>query len=125
MTPCVLCQIAPERVILETRVARAVLDAYPISEGHTLVVPRLHIGSIYELSSEDQRATWEHVARVRDLLVERYGVESFNIGLNDGTAAGQTISHAHIHVIPRRTGDTPDPRGGVRWVIADKAAYWK
>jgi diadenosine tetraphosphate (Ap4A) HIT family hydrolase len=89
------------------------------------VVPRLHVVSIYELSSADQRAMWEHVARVRGLLVERYGVESFNIGLNDGIAAGQTISHAHRHIIPRRTGDTPDPRGGVRWVIAEKAAYWK
>jgi diadenosine tetraphosphate (Ap4A) HIT family hydrolase len=62
---------------------------------------------------------------VRDLLVERCGVDSFNIGVNDGLAAGQTIEHAHIHVIPRRLGDVPDPRGGVRWIIAEKAKYWK
>jgi diadenosine tetraphosphate (Ap4A) HIT family hydrolase len=68
---------------------------------------------------------WAAVAKTREKLIERYGVESFNIGLNDGAPAGQTIAHAHIHIIPRRTSDVPDPRGGIRWVIADKAPYWK
>ena len=64
------------------------------------------------------------MTRVRSELVERFHPDSFNVGVNDGPAAGQTIPHAHIHVIPRRTGDVPDARGGVRWVIPGKADYW-
>lgn len=100
-------------------------DAYPIAEGHTLVVPLRHVGSVYELSAEEQAASWRLVAEVRRSLIARYGVECFNIGINDGIAAGQTVPHAHVHVIPRWAGDVPDPRGGVRWVIASKAAYWE
>jgi diadenosine tetraphosphate (Ap4A) HIT family hydrolase len=65
------------------------------------------------------------VSQVREDLMARFGVDALNIGVNDGLAAGQTVPHAHIHVIPRRSGDVEDPRGGVRWIIADKAAYWK
>jgi diadenosine tetraphosphate (Ap4A) HIT family hydrolase len=71
-----------------------------------------------------QAAVWRIVAEVRRLLVERYHPDGFNIGLNDGKAAGQTVMHAHVHVIPRRHGDVTEPRGGVRWVVPDKAAYW-
>ena len=67
---------------------------------------------------------WEFVARVREDLKIRLRVDAFNIGLNDGRAAGQTVMHAHIHVVPRRDGDVPDPRGGIRWVIPEKADYW-
>lgn len=73
----------------------------------------------------EQEAIWRLVGRVREQLVVRLAPDAFNIGLNDGFAAGQTVPHAHVHVIPRWKGDVPDPRGGVRWVISGKAQYWK
>jgi diadenosine tetraphosphate (Ap4A) HIT family hydrolase len=121
---CPFCSIAPERALLESDSIVAFLDAFPLTEGHTLVTPRKHVSSIYDLSPSEQCELREIVAKVRTLLMERFEVDSLNIGVNDGLAAGQTVAHAHVHVIPRRTGDVPDPRGGIRWVVADKARYW-
>jgi diadenosine tetraphosphate (Ap4A) HIT family hydrolase len=109
----------------ESGVATALFDGFPISEGHALVVPKRHVASFFDLSLEEQSAVWVMVAQVGAELSSRFCVKDLNIGLNDGPAAGQTVAHAHIHVIPRRPGDVPDPRGGVRWVIAEKAAYWE
>ena len=95
-----------------------------MTQGHTLVVPRRHVASIYELPADDQVALWALVGETRQRLQEDLQPDGFNIGLNDGEAAGQTILHAHIHVIPRRNGDVGDPRGGVRWIIPEKARYW-
>ena len=92
--------------------------------GHTLVVPRRHVASIFELTEEEWGAVWSMVGVVRRELADEEVPDGFNIGVNDGTAAGQTIAHAHVHVIPRRTGDVEDPRGGVRWVIPAKVRYW-
>ena len=87
------------------------------NEGHALVVPRKVVGSIYELDREEWAAVFDLVEKTRDLLMERYHPDGFNIGVNDGPAAGQTVSHAHVHVIPRYKGDVPDPRGGdVLWI---------
>jgi diadenosine tetraphosphate (Ap4A) HIT family hydrolase len=72
-----------------------------------------------------QTAVWQLVAQVRVQLHKEFHPDAFTIGLNDGIAAGQTVPHAHVHVVPRFAGDVPDPRGGVRWVIPDKAAYWR
>jgi len=124
MPDCPFCSLDPSRIVAENETAVAIRDAYPIAEGHTLVIPRAHILSIFELPPEQQAALWHSVAEVRSRLAQQYGTASFNIGLNDGLAAGQTVPHAHIHVIPRRPGDVPDPRGGIRWIIADKAPYW-
>jgi diadenosine tetraphosphate (Ap4A) HIT family hydrolase len=106
-------------------VALAFWDAYPVTDGHALISPRRHVASIYQFSAEDQFALWALVGEVRTLLLRRYAPDGFNIAVNDGIAAGQTIAHAHIHVIPRRTGDVPDPRGGVRNIIPSKARYWE
>jgi diadenosine tetraphosphate (Ap4A) HIT family hydrolase len=125
MSSCPFCSIDSTQSIRKTDTATALFDTFPVSEGHTLVVPRRHVASIYGLPAVEQTALWEMVGDVRRDLIARFGVEAFNIGVNDGAAAGQTIPHAHIHVIPRRPGDVKDPRGGVRWVIAEKAAYWK
>ena len=102
----------------------AVPDAYPVSDGHTLVIPSRHVITIYELTAAEQKPIWELVSEVRKRLLTELRPDGFNIGINDGLAAGQTVMHAHVHVIPRWNGDVPDPRGGIRWVIADKAAYW-
>lgn len=99
-------------------------DGYPVSLGHSLVVPVRHIASLFDLPADEIAAVWAEVARVREQLSAEFGVSAFNIGMNDGLAAGQTVPHAHVHVIPRRIGDVADPRGGVRWVIPEKAAWW-
>ncbi len=110
---------------MDSEEAIAFADAFPLAEGHMLVAPRKHVSSIYELTGPEQAAIWKLVAEVRERLLTGLKPDGFNIGLNDGLAAGQTVDHAHVHVIPRRQGDVPDPRGGIRWVIADNAPYWK
>jgi diadenosine tetraphosphate (Ap4A) HIT family hydrolase len=123
---CPFCSVDRERISIETEHALALPDAFPVADGHTLIVPRKHVSSIYELTAPEQTAIWRLVGQVREqLLASMSPVDGFNIGFNDGLSAGQTVMHAHVHIIPRRTGDVPDPRGGIRWVIADKARYWK
>jgi len=100
-------------------------DAFPVSPGHALVIAEEVTVSIFDLSEDRQAALWRAVDEVRDLQNQRHGPDGFTIGVNDGTAAGQTVSHAHIHVIPRYRNDVPDPRGGIRWVIPSKAVYWR
>jgi diadenosine tetraphosphate (Ap4A) HIT family hydrolase len=121
---CPFCFVSGAGITAENEFAIAVRDSYPLADGHVLVIPRQHVGSIFDLTTADQQAIWSLVARVRALLTKELGVAAFNIGNNDGEAAGQTIGHTHIHVIPRRPGDIPDPRGGVRWIIPWKAKYW-
>lgn len=124
MRECPFCQPHPDRVIDEAANTIALFDGYPVSEGHALVVPKQHVASVYDLPPDEQRALWDHVGVVRGLLLDRFRPQGFNIGVNDGRAAGQTVMHAHIHVIPRRDGDAVDPRGGIRWVLPAKAKYW-
>ena len=111
-------------MLLETEATLAIFDAYPVTEGHALVIPKRHVASVFELPREELDALWTQISAVRRLLADRYSPAGFNVGINDGLAAGQTVPHAHIHVIPRRAGDTADPRGGVRWIIPGKAKYW-
>jgi diadenosine tetraphosphate (Ap4A) HIT family hydrolase len=125
LEPCPFCTIDPTRIWIEREHAIAVRDAFPVADGHILVVPRKHVSSIYELEMHEQQAVWELVGKVRERLLAELKPDGFNIGFNDGLAAGQTVPHAHVHIIPRREGDVPDPRGGIRWVIAENAPYWK
>ena len=125
MSSCPFCELDRDRVLAESSEAVAFSDAYPVTEGHALIIPRRHVISIYQLSPQEQFALWAMVAEVRNLLTQRYAPDGLNIGVNDGPAAGQTIEHAHIHVIPRRKGDVSDPRGGLRYVIPAKARYWE
>lgn len=121
---CPFCEPDADRIWLENDVGIALWDAFPVTQGHTLVVPRQHVASIYDLPADDQAALWALVGEARQRLQDDLHPDGFNIGLNDGLAAGQTILHAHIHIIPRHKGDVSDPRGGVRWVIPDKVRYW-
>jgi diadenosine tetraphosphate (Ap4A) HIT family hydrolase len=104
--------------------AVAIRDGFPVSEGHTLIIPKRHIGSLFEATAEEQAALFDLLGFARQQLLEELKPDGFNIGINDGSAAGQTVMHLHIHLIPRYAGDQPDPRGGVRWIFPDKAAYW-
>jgi diadenosine tetraphosphate (Ap4A) HIT family hydrolase len=121
---CPFCDASPERILGSNDHAIAIPDGYPVADGHTLVVPRRHVNSLFDLSSEERAAVWALADEVRQQLFERFRPDGFNVGLNDGLAAGQTVDHAHVHVIPRFEGDVPDPKGGVRWVIPVKADYW-
>lgn len=121
---CPFCDPHLENLWFESDHGRVIRDGFPISKGHTLIVPKAHVSSFHDLEPEIQTALWKLVAEVRNRLANELQPDGFNIGLNDGEAAGQTVMHAHIHVIPRWKGDVPDPRGGVRWIIPDKARYW-
>lgn len=179
---CPFCSIDPQRIIQSNEHGFAVRDGFPVSEGHSLIIPKRHVGSFFDLSTEEQHALLELLNETRmsfrtsdseekslsssfrpsslsfrpkgeisspslsfrrseateksteissekspSYVIPNEREESpsaFNIGINDGAAAGQTVPHCHIHLIPRYKGDVADPRGGVRWVIADKADYW-
>lgn len=123
-TGCPFCHLEPSRIWLENEVGIAFADSFPVSEGHTLVIPRQHVTSLFDLSPGEQAQLWQLVAEVRQQLVEKHHPDGFNVAVNDGRAAGQTVMHTHIHIIPRYVGDRDDPRGGIRWVIPEKARYW-
>ena len=103
---------------------RAIRDAFPVSPGHTLLVPRRHVGSLFDLTVVEWVELGQLLAQVRTALQAEFRPDGFNVGINDGTAAGQTVMHLHVHLIPRYRGDRPDPRGGIRWIFPDKARYW-
>jgi diadenosine tetraphosphate (Ap4A) HIT family hydrolase len=89
-----------------------------------LVIPKRHVRSFFDLTVAEQLDALNLLQRAKQDLDQQYAPQGYNIGINDGPAAGQTIPHLHIHLIPRYSGDRPDPRGGVRWIIPEKADYW-
>ena len=125
MTGCPFCSIQPDKIIEQNALTFTVRDTRPMSPGHTLIVPKRHIASIFQATKDEVAGLWEAVQQARDGLLKEFSPDGFNIGINDGLASGQTILHLHIHVIPRYKGDMPDPRGGIRWIFPDKAVYWK
>lgn len=122
--PCPFCTLPESRVARRTPLALVVPDAYPVSPGHALIIPVRHVPSFFEATSEERFAVLEALDWARLDVIARHAPDGFNVGINDGTAAGQTIMHLHLHLIPRYAGDSPDPRGGVRWLFPEKAAYW-
>lgn len=119
---CIFCR--PERtILLVSKLSLAVLDEFPVSKGHALVVPKRHAATIWDLTDSEYTDLYRLVRDVKELLVERFSPDGFNVGANCGEAAGQSVWHAHVHVIPRYKGDVPDPKGGVRHVIPLKGFY--
>lgn len=121
-SPCPFC-LEGREVLLESEHAYAILDMFPVNEGHALIIPKRHVALYFDLSEEEQRACWSLLNEVQRLIAQRHHPDGFNVGINAGIAAGQTIHHVHIHLIPRYAGDVPEPRGGVRGVIPDKRSY--
>lgn len=121
---CPFCLLPQERIVRATKHAVAFYDGFPVSQGHALVIPVRHVASFSELSDEECTGLWRLVRQFRAELLAEFTPDGFNVGMNDGQAAGQTVMHAHVHLIPRYDGDVLDPRGGLRWVIPDKADYW-
>src|SRR5436305_284136 len=120
---CPFCAIADERVVEAVDDAFAILDAYPVSPGHTLVIVRRHVADIFEIGKEELAAVVRLIQSARRRIDGEFQPAGYNVGVNIGRASGQTIAHAHFHVIPRYLGDTPDPTGGVRNVIHGKGRY--
>jgi diadenosine tetraphosphate (Ap4A) HIT family hydrolase len=113
-----------QRILGENDHAFWIRDGYPVSPGHSLVIPKRHTGSFFDTSDVERQALLALLDAARAAAKAEFEVENFNIGINDGPAAGQTVPHLHIHLIPRYRGDQADPRGGVRWVIPERADYW-
>jgi diadenosine tetraphosphate (Ap4A) HIT family hydrolase len=123
---CPFCRlIATGQFVIETEHAVAFADAFPVSPGHTLIVPRRHEADLFALPDVERAALWALVPDVKRHIERTSRPNGYNIGVNAGVAAGQTVAHAHLHVIPRYTGDVADSRGGVRWVIPSRAAFWQ
>lgn len=123
-TPCPFCTPPADRIVASNELAVAICDGYPVSPGHTLVIPKRHVASLAGISKDEADAMWSLLAEARTKLDADLKPDGYNVGVNDGRAAGQTVMHLHVHLIPRFDGDRADPRGGVRWVIPEKAAYW-
>jgi len=121
---CPFCALPPERIVLSNLQGMVIRDAFPVTPGHTLVIPRRHIGTFFEVETTERDALMMLLAEAKRRLDEEFKPAAYNIGINDGPSAGQTVPHLHIHLIPRYRGDKEDPRGGVRWVLPDKARYW-
>lgn len=124
MTACPFCSLPAARIVDEVEHCFAIRDAFPVSEGHTLIISKRHVGSLFELGECEALDLFRLVARAKQTLDAEFRPAGFNVGINDGRAAGQTVPHLHVHLIPRYTGDVPDPRGGVRWIFPEKADYW-
>ncbi len=120
---CPFCEIADRPVVCRNQHAFAIHDAFPVSEGHTLVIPHRHVCDVFELTDEELAAVFKLAGEVKSMLVRECSPAGFNVGINFGQAAGQTIEHAHVHIIPRYVGDVDDPSGGIRNVIPGKGHY--
>jgi diadenosine tetraphosphate (Ap4A) HIT family hydrolase len=120
---CPFCYVGAERIVEANPAALAVADAFPVAAGHTLIIPRRHVTSFFELTGEEVAAIHELLCRVKDHLDKRRKPGGYNVGVNVGAVAGQTVAHVHIHLIPRYAGDVPDPVGGVRDIIPGKGRY--
>jgi len=117
--------IESERVLGVDELFAVLKDKFPVTPGHTLIIPRRAVLRFADLNASERARLLELVNWTqRHLSAIAPMAEGFNLGVNDGKAAGQTIAQFHFHVIPRRSGDVADPRGGVRWVISEKAKYW-
>jgi diadenosine tetraphosphate (Ap4A) HIT family hydrolase len=123
-TDCPFCAIDPRRILAESDLALTLRDGFPVSPGHTLVIPRRHCADLFDATPEELAALWQALRVAADGLVREHGADGFNLGVNVGAAAGQTVMHLHVHLIPRYAGDQADPRGGIRRIFPELADYW-
>jgi len=121
---CPFCKLDNDRILIDNDHALAFRDGFPVTEHHTLVIPKRHVTDYFQLNEEEHTAIQSLLTIIRGKILETdLRVEGFNIGWNCGEPAGQTIFHAHVHLIPRRHGDVENPRGGVRHLIPGKGSY--
>jgi len=124
---CPFCEIAAsdrdQCIIHHNEIAFVIRDGFPVSKGHTLIIPRRHVESFFETTDSEKEALFSLLEDTKKALDIEFSPQAYNIGINDGIAAGQTVAHLHVHLIPRYEGDMKDPRGGVRGVIPEKQKY--
>jgi len=118
---CIFC--GDPSMVIENDLAFAHYDSYPVNPGHCLIIPRRHVAEYFEATTEEKAAIWALVDEMKTILDEEHKPDGYNVGVNIGKAAGQSVPHIHIHMIPRYKGDMEDPRGGVRGVIPHKQKY--
>ena len=121
---CIFCEMPSSRIILQNELAFAIRDGFPVTEGHSLIIPKRHVADYFELFQPELNAIQSLLQQAKSALVaEGPDIQGFNMGVNSGAVAGQTVFHCHVHLIPRREGDVPDPKGGVRGVIPSRQKY--
>ena len=123
MTECPFCGPAAEEVVLQGRLWYARWDRYPVSPGHLLLIPCRHVAGLFDATEEEMAELPRLLHKAKALIDEKFHPDGFNVGVNCGEAAGQTVMHLHVHLIPRFHGDMDDPRGGVRGVIPERRKY--
>ena len=112
---CIFCDyLNRKEFIAENELAFAIYDNFPVNKGHVLIMPKRHFASYFDATQDEIKAFYDLIHKIKDLLDSKFKPDGYNIGINIGEAAGQTIFHLHIHVIPRYTGDIKNPRGGIR-----------
>jgi diadenosine tetraphosphate (Ap4A) HIT family hydrolase len=123
---CLLCELPADKfeVVDENELCLALTDSYPVTEGHCLIIPRRHAETYFDMNADEVLAATQLLHRARERIQQQDAkVSGFNIGMNSGKSAGQSVFHAHIHLIPRRDGDQENPQGGVRKIFPEKARY--
>ena len=120
---CPFCTPDPDRAFLETERVIGLWDRYPVTAGHALIVPRRHVGDWFDATIEERHALMDALEPARAEILKNHQPDGFNIGINIGRTAGQTVFHLHVHLIPRYAGDHADPSGGIRAVIPERARY--
>ncbi|MEJ5228235.1 HIT family protein [Thermodesulfovibrio sp.] len=121
---CIFCNIPKDRIVWEDEAVVIINDNYPVSKGHMLIIPKRHVSSFFDTSDKEKFSLILAISVAKEIISKTLSPDGYNIGINEGVAAGQTIMHLHIHIIPRYLGDVPDPRGGIRWLFPEKAEYW-
>ncbi len=120
---CIFCNLEKERIVTESDAVVAIYDIFPVSEGHMLIIPKKHFKDYFEVDQQTRDELWKLVDECKRIVDKKFKPDGYNIGINCGEAAGQTVMHLHIHLIPRYKGDIKNPRGGVRGVIPEKRIY--
>lgn len=118
---CIFCMI--KDYVLENDLAYAIFDKTPVNKGHMLIIPKRHVANFFDITKEELNALFDLVKEAKSMLDKEYLPDAYNVGVNCGEDAGQSVMHAHIHLIPRYKGDTKAPLGGVRGVIPEKMLY--
>src|SRR5438132_6262402 len=121
--PCPFCSLPVDALTWASKLAVAIRDRFPVSPGHTLIITRRHVETYFTTTPEEQAELWRAVEEIKRGLDQELHPDGYNVGFNAGEAAGQTVMHLHVHVIPRFRGDVDDPRGGVRHVIPARGNY--
>ena len=125
---CFFCRMlkndTKKEILAQNELAVIIRDTRPVSDGHSLIIPRRHVSSFFDTSPEERMALMDLLDLTKEDLDREFSPDDYNVGINDGPLAGQSIPHLHMHLIPRYQGDKDDPRGGVRWIIPEKAKYW-